>query len=380
MALVNLSQLVRTSTKVIEDCLMPNGGLVAAPVHEPYYPAEAANYLYVWPGRDVGFVLAAMLVTGHDLYEPVLRWIWERAEDFRQSPDPTHQGLLFRNYFLNGRIFLHYLQPDQNGTLLWSIGFRHAQRPSPLTEFERSVVTTAANALVRIWDRQHFTLPIEDLWEERQAQPGEGILTYSLAACATGLKAAARLTSSEEYERTAGQMIATLTRYCWDAQKKIIPRRFGGSLGDDPTPDGSLVGLVWPFNVGLPTDHLRQTLENLEATLLTDRGLLRYPADRYEGSLGDGHNHANDRAGVWPLLTFWLSVAWHELGEAKRAERLFHLTFKYTGKDYFLPEQLFCCHLVPWLGVKPLAWTQGMALLAAWKTGKLPARRKNPLR
>ncbi|MBI4090007.1 MAG: hypothetical protein HY421_01245 [Candidatus Kerfeldbacteria bacterium] len=325
----------------------------------------------VWPGRDVGFSLAAMLLIGEDRYERFLAWLWDRAEDVQTSPDELHKGLLFRNYYLNGRIFLHYLQPDQNGTLLWSIAFKHQKTKQPLTELERSVVQALADGLNRIWDKDHFTIPIEDLWEERGLQPDEGILTYSLAACAVGLEQAGRLLDEPSYRQASQTMKTILANYSWDTRAKIIPRHFGGSLGPDLTPDGSLAGLVWPFNAGFDPAHLRQTLERIEGELLTDRGVRRYPADRYEGSLGDGHNHTNEMAGAWPILTFWLSIAWSELGDRKRAERYFSLMFEKLGDDYLIPEQLFCCHLVPWVGVKPLLWSHAMALFAAERLGLL---------
>lgn len=371
MKTVNIEKLKLASIKVFEDSVLPNGALVAAPVHQDYYPKEATNYMSVWPGRDAGFALAGMLLAGKDYYQPTLEWIWDRAEDFQESVDKSHEGLLFRNYHLNGRIYLHYLQPDQNGTLLWSIGFKEQFTKQPLSDLEKKVVTKAADALVRIWDGEKFTLPIEDLWEERGVKPGEGLLTYSVAACAKGMDEAARLTGNKEYKKTADSMKAVLHKYCWDDKDSLIPRRFEGSMGCDNTPDTSLAGLVWPFDIGFKREHIEQTIKTFEEKVISDHGFYRYPQDTYEGSLGEGHNHTNQQAGAWPLLTFWMSIAANELGDTKKADEYFNLVFKYIDDDYLIPEQLFCCHLVPWVGVKPLVWSHAMALFAAWKLGKL---------
>ncbi|MCH7492512.1 hypothetical protein IID19_02855 [Patescibacteria group bacterium] len=367
----DIEKLKQVSLQVFEDSLLPNGALVAAPTHQDYYPKEATNYMYVWPGRDGGFALAAMLLAGKDYYQPVLRWIWDRAEDFQHSEDKSHEGLLFRNYYLNGRIYLHYLQPDQNGTLLWSIGFKKEFTKKSLTALEKKVVIKAADALVRIWDGEKFTLPIEDLWEERGTRPGQGVLTYSLAACATGLESAAKMISNKDYKKVSESMKSVMHHYCWDDKEGLIPRRFEGSLGCESVPDASLAGLVWPFNIGFNPDHLKRSIMRFEKELLSEHGFHRYPQDQYEGSLGDGHNHDNDQAGAWTLLTFWMSIACHELGDKKKAEEYFNLVFKYVDDDYLIPEQLFCCHAVPWIGVKPLVWSHAMALFAAWKLGKL---------
>ncbi len=346
---------------------MPNGAVVAAPVHQTYYPQKSISYMYIWPGRDLGFVLAALSLIEEDYYRQVLTWIWERAEDFQKSPDPTHEGLLFRNYHVNGRIYLHYLQPDQNGTLLWSIWFKQQQKNNPLSDLETNVVHKAATALTRIWNKDHFSLVTEDLWEEMGMKPKEGVLTYSLASCAQGLEKAYQLTDEGSYLETSRQMKETLSKYCWHEKRQFIARRFGHKYGCDDVLDASMAGLVWPFNVGIPKDHLQKTLQQIENNLLSEKGIHRYSQDQYEGSQGDWHNHKNEMAGAWPLLTFWLSIAYQELGDSKKAQKYFDLVFKNIEDDYFIPEQLFCCELVPWTGVKPLLWSNCMAIIAANK-------------
>lgn len=364
-------KLIKTTKQIFHDCTLPNGAIVAAPVHQEYYPKNSISYLYVWPGRDLGFALAAMMLIGEDHYDKALTWIWDRAEDFQYSPDPTHDGLLFRNYHANGRIYLHYLQPDQNGTLIWSIWFKHQITGKPLSDLEEKIVNKAASALCRIWNKDHFTLTTEDLWEEVGFKPGEGLLTYSVASCAIGLEKAYEMTGNKLYQENSLQMKDALDDYCWFEKGSFIPRRFGKEFGTDKLLDASMSGLVWPFDAGLPKDHLVQTLENIENELLTDHGVHRYPEDKYEGSQGDWHNHKNEEAGTWPLLTFWLSIAWHELGDENKAEKYFDLVFENIGDDYFIPEQIFCCETVPWVGVKPLLWSNSMAIIAAHKLGRL---------
>jgi len=371
MAKLNKKKLIKNSIKIFEDCLLPNGALVAAPTHQPYYPKDAISYLNVWPGRDAGFALAAMLLVGKDYYKPVLNWIWERAEDFQSSKEKNHEGILFRNYHTNGRIYLHYFQPDQNGTLLWSIGFKKVITREKLTELEQMVAQKAAQGIVKVWNKDHFTLPIEDLWEERGTQPKEGILTYSLASCAKGLDIATEILNEKKYSRVAEQMKKVLKKYCWDKKENLIPRRFGGSLGNELIADGSLSGLVWPFNTGFKTEHLEKMIERMEKDIVSEYGVHRYQSDSYEGSLSNGHNHKNQQAGAWPLLTFWLSIAYSELGNQEKAEYYFNLVFDKIKDDYFIPEQLFCCEQVPWVGVKPLLWSHAMAIFAAWKLEKI---------
>lgn len=367
----NTGKLAETAIKVFEDCLLPNGCLVAAPTHQEYYPRDAKSYMYSWPGRDGGFALASMILLGRDYYEELLSWLWERAEDVQTSDKEEYKGLIFRSYHPNGLLREHQFQPDQAGTLIWSIGFKREITKKEPTDIELTVSEALANGLERVWQVDKFSRPIEELWEERGSQPHEGIFTYSVAACATGMNTAAEILNNDEYKKTADEMRETIMKYCWSESEQTIPRRHGGVLGTDPIIDGSLSGLVWPFNVGFPQDHVRKTLKRIERDIVSDFGVHRYPDDRYEGA--DGHNHENDRAGAWPLLTFWLSIAWSELGEKEKAQKYFDMVFeKLEGKDY-IPEQIFCCEAVPWTGISPLLWSHAKAIFAAWKLGLLDA-------
>jgi len=46
-----IRELLITSKKVIKDCALPNGAIVAANSTKPYFPKEAKYYRFVWP-RD----------------------------------------------------------------------------------------------------------------------------------------------------------------------------------------------------------------------------------------------------------------------------------------------------------------------------------------
>lgn len=361
--------LLKQSTKeVFKDCLMPNGCLVAAPSHMPYYPKDAKSYLYSWPGRDNGFNLAAMLLLGEDHYDTVLKWLWERAEDFGSSHHQEHLGLIYRSYFPNGLVREHQFQPDQGATLIWSIKFKKDHTKNPLTDLEEMVVNRIANSYARVWEDEGFTISVEDIWEERGFMPDEGNFTYSVAACARAMEIASELLDEPAFQRRAENMKNTLKKYCYAGDFAGLPRTFGGTLQTDTTIDGSLSGLVWPFNIGFDDERLRATLERIENDILTQYGVYRYPEDTYEGRAS--RHHKNQKAGPWPLLTFWLAIAWNELGDKSRAERYFALNFKYM-EDKYIPEQLFVGHKHNWRGIKPLLWSHSMGVLAAWKLGKL---------
>lgn len=367
---VDINQLIDVSKQVFNDCLLPNGCLVAAPCHMPYYPKEAKSYMYAWPGRDTGFNLAAMALVGEDHYEPIIKWIWDRAEDFQTSVKPEYLGLIYRSYHPSGLIREHQFQPDQGATLIWSIHFKHQLKNTSLSEMEKIVLRQLAENYVRVWDSDKFKLAIEDIWEERGLIPGEGIFIYSLASCIKGMFCAAELLEDAKYSETAKSMRQFLLNYCFKCHDNTVPRHFGGSLDTDYTPDGSLSGIVWPFNVGFSSDTMISTLNKMEDELVNQTGIYRYPEDRYEGKAS--RHHSNEEAGTWPLLTFWLSIAWAELGYKDKALKYFNTVFESMDEgDLYIPEQIFHDRHEKWQGIKPLVWSHSMAIFAAWKLGLL---------
>lgn len=370
---IDIEKLKENSIQIFEDCLLPNGCLVAAPTHMPYYPKNAKSYMYSWPGRDAGFALASMILIGKDYYEPVLEWIWDRAEDFQHAVNKNYLGLIYRSYYPNGLLREYQFQPDQGATLIWSIYFKKELTQKPLTDLEEKIVNRLAQNYVRVWDEklEDFTLSIEDLWEERGRQPGEGVLTYSIVACAKALAIAAQLLDDDECMKTAQSMKNVIHKYCFTSNESKTPRAFGGNgnLEVDYTIDGSLAGLVWPFNWDFPKEQLQKILYRIEQEITDpDFGVFRYPKDVYTGA--DGIHHANDGAGTWPLLTFWLSIAYKELGDEAKAKVYFELPFKHMAKPYFIPEQIFE-NKPNWEGIKPLLWSHAMAIFAAYKLGYL---------
>lgn len=364
----NLNLLRDSTIEVFNDCLLPNGCLIAAPTHMPYYPKDAKSYLYSWPGRDNGFNLAAMLLLGHDHYEPILKWLWERAEDFGTAAKPQHLGLIYRSYFPNGLVREHQFQPDQGATLIWSIHFKKELTKKPLTDLEEMIVNRIANTFARLWEDEQFTIPTEDIWEERGFMPGEGSFTYSIAACSKAMYLADELLNESAFKRRAEDMKNVLLKHIASSDVKGFPRAYGGSLGTDKTIDGSLSGLVWPFNLDFNKERIQQTIDRIEDEILDQYGVYRYPQDKYEGKAS--RYHKNEKAGAWPLLTFWLSIAYKELGDEQRAKRYFNLVLK-NLEDRYIPEQFFLGREKNWHGIKPLLWSHSMGILAAWKLGFL---------
>lgn len=360
--------LVKKTREVFQDCLLPNGCLIAAPTYMPYYPAQAKSYLFCWPGRDLGFCVTAGLKIGIDIFGDVLTWIWERAEDYQKALSKWREGLLFQSYHPNGRMHGTHFQPDQTGTLLWAIyEYSKDHKLSPLA---MKVVEKSMKGLVGVWSGEQFKTTIEDPWEERIAHPRfKNNLTYSLAACAAGLEGANRLVSNNKTKLAALQMRKLIEEEAFAEDGGYFTRRFGGPITYHEIIDASMLGLTWPFEVVKASDpRMVSTVEAIEENITDEFGVYRYQFDHYEGEIEGSNVHYKMGAGAWPLLTFWMSIVQSKMGNRRKAEDYFWLVLDQIGSDLLIPEQIFPKG-DPRVGVRPLLWSHAMFVHAASERG-----------
>jgi GH15 family glucan-1,4-alpha-glucosidase len=357
-----IAELVELSESVFDSCLLPNGCLVAAPSHLDLYPSTAKSYLYCWPGRDLGFALVALEALGRSVRQPLLRWIWERAEDFQQT------GLLYEEYHPNGPRRGSEWQPDQSGALLWAL----CRQPDQSDELEVEVVRKLADGLAGQWDGEQFVVRHRDLWERRFASPRHGTnFTYTLAATAKGLSLAAETYHVELWERCAREMIGRI-EHGWSDAAGYYLRRFG-PVGDDPILDASLIGLAWPFDLALDYEHVRATVAQVDDQLMSNLGVYRYLFDGYDGEVERIGAELRQGAGAWPLLTFWLALVQHRLGNPARALEIYRIGVENIAPDGYIPEQVFPAGDSR-IGVRPLLWSHMMFVLATLELRILPDR------
>lgn len=365
-----IDNLIKKSKEVLEACLLPNGCLVAAPSHMPYYPKEAKSYLYCWPGRDVGFSLTAALILEVDYFPQVLKWLWERAENFQKAPSHLSfaEGLILRSYYPNGRIREGAYQPDQNGTLLWAISeYAKNKKLTPLME---QVAEKLAGGLVKHWLSTHFSIPTEDLWEEKISHPNyKTNFTYSLAADSCGLFWAGKYFSRKVWQETSSQMKNLINDFTFDNNLKYFLRRFGGEIRPVIGIDSSMLGLVWPFSIiDVKDKRITSTVKIIEEKLFSPEGIRRYEHDEYEGEIEMGWFHFKQGAGAWPLINFWLAIVLSKMARKNEAEKYFWQVLNQLGNDLLIPEQMFP-KKDPRVGVKPLLWSHMMFIHAAKELG-----------
>lgn len=349
-----IQELVDSSRKALRDCSIENGAIVAANSDKDYYPENVANYRFVWP-RDAGYVLYAADILGLDKMEQhFFDWLLERAEGFDDS------GIIYHRYSTNGprdTDFGYQYQPDQAAAVLWAT----LQTNDNLTEEHKDIIHLLADGLWKQWDEISFHHNNHDLWEEREAHVDlDENFSYTLAACAESLYLAADRLGEEKWYRTAEMMRKRLEDHRAERDgTEYYPRTYG------EFPDGSVdaanLGLVWPFNVVNDHERLENTVKMIEEHNMTDRGVMRYPGDMYDGMVHHTQ-HLKKGAGAWPILSFWYAIALDELGRTEEAHDVFQdQIHAFDGK--WIPEQVFEDDART--SIKPLGWSHAMFVIAA---------------
>lgn len=353
-----INLILEKTRQVIGDVALENGAIVAANTDKPYYPRSAANYHYVWP-RDASYICVAAKELGLKIQEPFFTWLDERPEDFKK------EGLIFQNYSTNGRAYWRQFQPDQAGTVLWAIWEYYKNDPTQALKYKK-LIERLADGLCSNWKGSYFFRNTSDLWESGERKTStkvENNHTYSLAACAKGLELADRLINKPQWVECAAEMRQKIDE-AYDSQAGYFLRNHGKI--SDSNIDASLLGLVWPFNIiGVDDERIINTVAKIEENLVVNGGgVQRFQFDYY-----DGEGTAEEGAGTWPILNFWLAIYWNLKGDPQKSEHYFNWVINNIDKYHgYIPEQIFSDYRI---GVYPLAWSHAMFVLAAKQLGKI---------
>ena len=368
-----VGELLESSREVIQDCILPNGAIVAANSDHNVYPSTALNYRYCWP-RDGAFVLYA----GHLLNLPLdndirhAKWLLERAEGF------SLDGSIIKRYTTNGRHDFgtgHEYQPDQAAALLWS--FDDSTQES--VDYIDPAMKLLASGLAKHWHETHFIHPnypevtrVQDVWEEEWIKSDRnGVFVYSLAAAVYGLERAI-----ERFKNNVDIPIEAWIE-AHDSMRKAVQSAekypyFPWKLPYHPhnrSTDSSLSGLIWPFNVS-PDNQAIQigTINKIHNELyVPGQGVIRYRGDHYDGSHYENDHSQNRPSNCWPLLTFWHAIALHRTGESELALSIYQEQLeRLTGR--YIPEQIKTDESFP-SSPMPLAWAHAKFVIATKELG-----------
>ena len=347
-----IRKTIQISKRVLVDCALENGAIVAANTEKDYYPRQAKNYHYVWT-RDASYIcIGAKIIGINNIQIPFFNWLEKRPEDFKK------ESKLFMRYSTNGRKEGNQFQPDQAGTVLWAILEIFDKNPQKASGYE-ILIRRLADGLTDDWKEKYFFTNTVDLWEEGERKTStkiENNFTYSLAACAKGLLCASQIFKNMRWKDSAYQMIELIDQ-SYSEENKYFLRNHGRI--NDPNIDTSLLGLTWPFEIIDPDDiRMKNTVKKIEKELVFDKGgVKRFQFDYY-----DGEGTSGEGGGAWPICNFWLSIYYSKLKDKKLAKHYFNWVIEKINDDCFIPEQIFSDFRK---GIKPLAWSHAMFIIAA---------------
>ena len=346
-------ELLKISKDVIKDCSLPNGAIVAANSTKAYFPKGAKYYKFVWP-RDAMYTCIAAKILGLNIQEKFFKWCM-KAEGWKKT------GLFYEKYFVNGKKALHHFQPDQTGSVLIALhNYYKNDKKNSSKKFKRLIIKSA-NSLCKVWNKDHFKLITQDLWEEKLCFPDlKENFTYSLAACCKGLLCANELLPDKKWLKTANEMKTVLL----NSAKDYFYRSFGKI--DDKRVDASLLGLVWPFEIVKADDkRIQEVVKLIEKKLVKDSGVHRYENDEYDGWIYNKNIHRKKGAGYWPLLNFWIAIYFMERKNKEKALKYYNKVLNDIRNKKFVPEQIFDKKIQ--VSVSPLCWSHAMFVIASNK-------------
>jgi glucoamylase len=350
-----INKLIEISKNVISDCVLDNGGIIAANSTKRYFHPTAKNYFYVWP-RDASYTCIALDILGiKNTQEAFFNWCLNNAEGFKQN------GLFYEKYYPNGLKALQNFQPDQTGMFMYALNHhgKYFPKSAPII---KKLITLAANGLCNAWEETHFNKISNDIWEERLCFPDlDENFSYSLAACIAGLRCANEVIPEQKWLGVSKEMEKQLEKHF----NKFFIRSFGKI--PDSHIDASIIGLTYPFGIFEAKDaRMVSSVKEMEKRIIINGGLHRYENDEYDGWMFDGL-HRKKGAGAWPVLNFWLAIYYSLKGDDKTAEKYYFWVLDRLNDDGFMPEQIF--ENSTQVSVSPLVWSHSMFILASKQLG-----------
>ncbi len=343
--------LLEISKGVILDCALPNGAIIASTCSFK----EVKDYKFVWP-RDVAYTcIAANLLEIRSIQEKFFSWCMQ-AEDWAKT------GLFYKKYFVNGKKAREEFQPDQTGMVLIALHDYYQDDFDGAKKFE-NLIRGCAEGLCQLWDKDNFKVVIEDVWEERKCFPDlKDNFSYSLAICYRGLLSANKLIPNKRWVKIAEEMKKTFLK----TDQDYFFRSFGKI--NDLRVDASLLGLVWPAQIIKANDKMmKKTINLIEEKIVHNFGVYRYEGDDYDGWMYKDLQRKKG-AGYWPLLNFWMSIYYLELGDKKKAKNYFDRVIDDLDSNE-IPEQIFGNKLQ--VSVSPLCWAHAMFVILVKKFGMI---------
>ncbi|RMF54728.1 glycoside hydrolase family 15 [Candidatus Woesearchaeota archaeon] len=175
--------------------------------------------------------------------------------------------------------------------------------------------------------------PDNGIWEEN-----EEVHASSVGACVAGLKKIRKIVNVPEELIRKGQ----------ESLNRLLPRE-----SETKEVDLALLSLIYPYNVVTPRQR-DKILENVEKTLVREKGVIRYLNDRY---------YNNGSEAEWCMGFPWLAIIYKIIGNEEKYKYYLRKTHSVMNAKGEIPE-LYYGKTKRFNENTPLGWAQALYLVA----------------
>ncbi|MBM3270326.1 MAG: glycoside hydrolase family 15 protein [Candidatus Sericytochromatia bacterium] len=365
-----VERLYKISLMVAHSQINHNGAVIAANDAD-IVEFNHDTYSYMWT-RDGALVANAFDMAGYShltrrFFDLCGKLIHERGCFLHKYNPDGSLASSWHPWLLDGEPVLP-IQEDETALVLWAL-WEHFERFKDI-EWTRALyeplIRHAGNFLADWRDARGLPLPSYDLWEERR-----GVLAWTVASVAAGLKAAANfaaafgdVAAAARFTQAGREVREAMAAHLYRPELGRFARsiEFGpdGAARVDATLDASLCG-VWLFGAFSEDDpRVVETMAQVRDRLWCRTevgGVARYENDYY-------HQVSQDVANVpgnpWFICTMWLGM--YEVARATcrddlaRAVPLLQWVVERALPSGILAEQVHPYTDEP-LSVSPLTWS-----------------------
>jgi len=327
--------------------------------HGLYVASPSEHYRYVWIRDSVYISLPYRNKRNHKYERTYFRMLdlfreyeWKLDILCEQKPSLEWEYLHAR-YSADDVREIHeqewgHVQHDMIGAFLFGIGWgvehgKRMLRDRKDKDILQKIVQYLAN--VEYWQD-----PDNGMWEEWRE-----VHASSVGACVAGLQKVKELGLAQVPEELIEKGMQTLDG--------LFPRESG-----DKDADLAQLSLIYPYQL-YRGEKARTIVENIEAKLLRERGVIRYTGDSYYSTLEAEHGRGLPREryvgteAEWTFGLPWLALCHLELGNADKAREYLEWTESVMTKPGVLPELYFSGTAEPNPNT-PLGWSSAMYILA----------------
>jgi phosphorylase kinase alpha/beta subunit len=329
--------MIRKNTKYLQTISYPTGLFAAAAKTETtgYNKAWIRDNIYTTLGLEAAHDIRTLIKTYHALLNIFKKHTY-KIDWMIKQPQPKHA---FR--YIHARYNPETLeeiheewgnkQNDAIGAVLFKVGDLTKKGVKILRDEQDLKILQKLVDYLKAIEYWHDT--DNGMWEEN-----EEIHASSIGACVAGLKAVQDIVD----------VPTELIRKGEETLKTLLPRE-----SNTKEVDLALLSLQYPYNI-LTKEQRTKILKNVEEKLVRERGVIRYPGDKYYNTNGEAE---------WTMGFPWLAIIYKIIGDEKKHQHYLAKTKQALNKQGELPE-LYYAKSREHNENTPLAWAMSLMTVA----------------